>query len=169
MTIYDAALNDRAVACRENVELRYIGFAMAITLLPIAIAAPSAANTIIASCGASSGYRYDTGIPNLEDGGWMEDAITDGSTTFLSTNNGFDIILKDAYGTKTATEENAKIDMVEIGSGAFTFLVRYPRGTVVVYGLSAPDVGKRKLVWSIVRNGSGMTELQGSVFVAECN
>ncbi len=132
------------------------------------MAATSAANTIIASCGASSGWRYDTGVPNLEESGWKEDAITDGSTTFLSTNDGFDIILKDAYGTKTATEENAKIDVVEVGSGAYTFLVRYPRGTVVVYGLSAPDAGKRKLVWSIVRNGSGMTELQGSVFAADC-
>jgi hypothetical protein len=153
---------------QENAEVRYIGFAIVVASLSIAMAATSAANTIIASCGASSGWRYDTGVPNLEESGWKEDAITDGSTTFLSTNDGFDIILKDAYGTKTATEENAKIDVVEVGSGAYTFLVRYPRGTVVVYGLSAPDAGKRKLVWSIVRNGSGMTELQGSVFAADC-
>ena len=148
--------------------MRYFQFAIAVASLHVAMAVPSAANTVIASCGASSGYRYDTGVPNLEEGGWKEDAITDGSTTFLSTNDGYDIILKDAYGTKTALEENAKIDAIDLGSDAYTFLVRYPRGTVVVYGLSAPDAGKRKLVWSIVRNGSGVTEIQGSVFVAEC-
>ncbi len=148
--------------------MRYAGFAMAMTIAPFAIAVPSAANTVIASCGASSGWRYDTGVPNLEEGGWKEDAITDGSTTFLSTNGGYDVILKDAYGTKTASEENAKIDVIEVSSDAYTFLVRYPRGTVVVYGLSAPAAGKRKLVWSILRNGSGMTELQGSVFASVC-
>jgi hypothetical protein len=157
------------VKAQDDIEMRYVWFAITVASLHGAMSVPSAANTVIASCGASSGYRYETGVPKLKEGGWKEDAITDGSTTFLSTNDSFDIVLKDAYGTKTATEENAKIDMVEIGSGAFTFLVRYPQGTVVVYGLSAPDAGKRKLVWSIVRNGSGITELQGSMFVADCD
>jgi hypothetical protein len=152
----------------RNMGLRYVGLLIAASMCQVAIVVPSVANTVIASCGASSGWRYDTGVSNLEEGGWKEDAITDGSTIFLSTGSGFDVVLKDAYGTKTALEENAKIDVIEVGSDAYTFLVRYPRGTVVVYGLSAPAAGKRKLVWSILRNGSGMTELQGSVFASVC-
>lgn len=153
---------------QETIEMRYVWFAIAVASPLGAMVVPSVANTVIASCGASSGYRYSSGVPNLEAGGWKEDTITDGSTIFLSTEGGFDVILKDAYGTKTALEEDAKIDVIEVGSDAYTFLVRYPRGTVVVYGLSAPDAGKRKLVWSVVRNGSGMTELQGSVFASMC-
>lgn len=138
-------------------------------LLNIALTVPSSASTVIAVCGASSGYRYDVGIPDMQQEGWQEDTITGGSTTFISTNDGYDVILKDAYGSKTATEENAAIEMIDGGNDAYTFVVKYPRGTVVVYSLSAADGKKRKLLWSITRNGTGMSDLSGSMFVADCD
>lgn len=153
----------------RSMELRYVGLIIVVSMLQVTMAVRSSASTVIAVCGASSGYRYDVGIPDLQQEGWQEDTITGGSTTFISTNDGYDVILKDAYGSKTATEENAEIEMIDGGKGAYTFVLRYPRGTVVVYSLSAADAKKRKLLWSITRNGTGMSDLSGSMFVADCN
>ena len=135
----------------------------------LVIASSAYAGSVIATCGSSSGYRYDVGIANLEEDAWKEDAISDGATTFISSENGYDIILKDSYGAKTASEENATIDATDAGNGAYTFVVKYPQGTVVVYNLSASDGKKRKLIWAITRNGTGMGDLSGSMFVSDCD
>ena len=147
----------------------YVGVAISVGLLLMTLTVPSSANTFIAICGGSSGYRYDVGIPDLKEEGWDKDTIAGGSTTFISTSSGYDVIYKDVYGSKTATEENAEITMFESGKDAYNFVVKYPLGTLVVYSLSAPNGQKRKLLWSIARNGTGMGELSGSMFVSDCD
>ncbi len=153
----------------RNMGLRNVGLIIAMSMFQMGMAVPSNANTIIAICGDSSGYRYDFGIPDLKEEGWEKDTIAGGSTTFISTSDGYDVILKDAYGSKTATEENAEITMFESGKGAYNFVVKYPLGTIVVYSLSVPNGQKRKLLWSIARNGTGMGDLSGSMFVSDCS
>ena len=149
--------------------MRYIRLAITVGLLQMTLAVPSSANTVIAICGESTGYRYDVGIPDLQQEGWQQDTITGGSTTFISTNNGYDVVVKDAHGSKMATEEDAEIELIGANNDAYTFVVKYPRGTVVVYSLSAPSGQKRKLLWSVTRNGTGLRDLQGSMFVSDCD
>lgn len=169
MPIYYAATIGLDFKSLGKMKMRYASLAIATGLLHLSMTVPSGANTVIATCGESSGYRYDVGIPNLQQEGWTEDTIAGGTTTFISTNNGYDVIFKDTYGSKTATEEGAEIEMFQGGNDGYNFIVKYPRGTVVVYSLSASnDAQQRKLLWSIIRNGTGMSDLSGSIFVSDC-
>jgi hypothetical protein len=110
------------------------------------------------------GFYFDDDPQTGEQVGWIDDSITDGSIVFAQTGNSFDIIIRDAIGTISATAEGATVTVLDVHDPFVDVLVSYPQGPKELYSF---DLKERRLAWS--QHKFGVLFDKASTFIADCN
>jgi hypothetical protein len=144
--------------------LGMLDYRLALALCASVLAGEGCAQTII-ECSGSAGkaYYFDIEPQTGEPTGWIDDGISDGSVVFVRNGDAFDIIIRDAIGTISATAEGARVSVIDVRDPFVEVLVSYPQGPKELYTF---DLKERRLVWS--QHKFGVMFDKASTFVAEC-
>lgn len=143
-----------------------------LTLLALSLLAGvgSACAGTITTCGASSGYRYNLTSPNpylSVPKGWAEDGISSGSFELIQDGDEFDIITRDAVGSRSSKADGALIVRVEGDiPSAFIILAAYNTGTVEHFLFELTPQGEGQVVWGTVRSQGSLPK--SSLMQAKC-
>ena len=115
-------------------------------VLLLAWASPTLGETVI-ECGGSQGkgFYFDADPQTGKQVGWIDDGMKDGSIVFVTDGNAFDIIIKDAIGTISATAEGATVTVIDVHNPFVDVLVSYPQGAKELYTF---DLVERRVAWS---------------------
>jgi hypothetical protein len=124
---------------------------------------------VITTCGASTGKSY---YLEPEKHGWVDDRISDGTTTFFRYPGGdYDLLYKDTVGTHSAREGGATVFKVhDEGDNLLTFVVIYPLHVTEVYQLTLDGAGNGTLIWSNIKNRAGPAGItRGMLLTSNCS
>jgi len=136
-----------------------LAFALAVTDV--------AAQQVVTTCGASSGYGYYL-EPRT---GWSTDGIANGALTILRDAAGqYDLVIKDAGSSFSAKGDGAKVFKVDGDDDQrFTLVVVYPLPVTEMYQFTLDQSGRGTVIWAAVKNGLLARVTKGSLFTATCS
>ena len=92
----------------------------AIAMLATATASINANAEVMLECHEPMGHLYADGH------GWVEDGFTGGKFSLVKDGDQFDIIITDAFGTRSAKADGAVVVSTEVTADALTLIAAYP-------------------------------------------
>ncbi len=136
-----------------------------LTIMMAFAAGPISAQTII-ECSGSAGkaYYFDNDPQTDEPTGWVDDGISAGSVVLVRNGEALDIIIRDAFGTMSASAEGATVVLLEFRDPFIEVLVSYSQGAKELYTF---DLQARRLIWS--QHKFGVMFDKAHTFLADCS
>jgi hypothetical protein len=138
--------------------------------LSLLIGMGSASAGTITTCGASSGHRYNLTSPNpylSYPKGWASDGISAGSFELIQDGEDYDIITRDAVGSRSSKADGAIIVRADGDiPGVFVILAAYNTGTVEHFLFELTPQGEGQVVWGTVRPMGSLPK--SSLMQAKC-
>jgi hypothetical protein len=142
---------------------------VALLLLQAVFVKEAHGQQLITTCGASTGKSY---YLEPEKHGWVDDKISDGTTTFFRYPNGdYDVLYKDTVGAHSARLDGATVVKVhDEGDNLLTFVVIYQLHVTEVYQLTLDGTGHGTLIWSNIKNRAGPAGItRGMLLTSNCS
>jgi hypothetical protein len=126
-------------------------------LICVALLLVSASNSfglVVTHCSGSEGYSYYFKSPLGEnkDIGWGKDSISKGEIIFMIKNEKPEIIYKDAFGTRSTTEDGSKLSMLQ-SVGRDTIVLVSNSNLLETYRFHLDANGNGEVAWGSNRGG----------------
>lgn len=146
-----------------------------LALVAFMIAATAANAETIVACGEQKGHAYypEAGLVPKDKAGWINDQISDGSTTLTQDANGdFDVLFKDSRGEVISSRDDGReIILIRKSINEIAVLVVYPSGAQAaeIYSfICEADGGVKMLQLSSKGLSVGRAVPKAGVYVAKC-
>lgn len=126
----------------------------------------------IASCSGVKGYSFYQNLGSFSDkksSGWDEDQITEGKTSVIRNDDGFDILFVDALGDiNSLKDQGAKIQLLLIGQSSFALSSTFLGSQIEIYNFWQTNDGD--LEYSITQVKGEISLLpKHSLLIGKCD